>query len=146
MVFNEAARRLIAQTIDANKVVSHDWWAYMLVSACGGAVHYDAYPSVRYRQHANNLVGANNSWRARMLRLRMLAQGRFRRWNDQNIEALQSLEHLMTPQSRQTLHQFARARKQSGLLSLLALKRSGVRRQTWASHLSLFVAALFGKI
>ena len=68
-------------------------------------------------------MGSNNSWRARMLRLRMLAQGRFRRWNDQNIEALQSLEHLMTPQSRQTLHQFARARKQSGLLSLLALGR-----------------------
>jgi len=146
MVFNEAARQLIAQTSDANRVVSHDWWAYILVSACGGAVHYDPYPSVRYRQHANNLVGANNSWRARLFRMRMLAQGRFKRWNGQNLEALQSLQHLMTPQSRQTLHLFAQARQESVWTRLIALKRSGVRRQTWASHLSLFVAALFGKI
>ena len=33
MVFNEAARQLIAQTTDANQLVSHDWWAYLLVSA-----------------------------------------------------------------------------------------------------------------
>ena len=146
MVFNEAARQLIAQTSDANQVVSHDWWAYILVSACGGAVRYDPYPSVRYRQHANNLVGANNSWRARLFRMRMLAQGRCKRWNGQNLEALQSLQHLMTPQSRQTLHLFAKARQESVWTRLIALKRSGVRRQTWASHLSLFVAALFGKI
>jgi hypothetical protein len=38
MVFNEAARQLIAQTVKDAQVVSHDWWAYLLVSACGGAV------------------------------------------------------------------------------------------------------------
>lgn len=103
MVFNEAARQLIAQTSDANQVVSHDWWAYILVSACGGAVHYDPYPSVRYRQHAKNLVGANNSWRARLFRMRTLAQGQFKRWNGQNLEALQSLQHLMTPQDRKSV-------------------------------------------
>jgi len=146
MVFNEAARQLIAQTTVANQVVSHDWWAYMLVSACGGAVRYDPYPSVRYRQHANNLVGSNNSWRARLSRIRMLTQGRFKRWNDQNVAALQSLEYLMTSQSRQTLHLFAQARQASVWTRLISLKRSGVKRQTWFSQISLFVAALFGKI
>jgi len=146
MVFNEAARQLIAQTTAANQVVSHDWWAYMLVSACGGAVRYDPYPGVRYRQHANNLVGANNSWRARLFRMRLLAQGRFKRWNDQNIAALQSLEHLMTLQNHHTLRLFSQAREQSGWRRLVSLKRSGVKRQTWFGQISLFVAALFGKI
>ena len=146
MVFNEAARQLIAQTINTGQVVSHDWWAYLLVSGCGGVVHYDPYPAVRYRQHADNLVGANNSWRARLFRMRLLAQGRFKRWNDQNIAALQSLEHLMTPQNRHTLRLFAQAREQSAWRRLVSLKRSGVKRQTWFSQISLFVAALFGKI
>lgn len=146
MVFNEAARQLIAQTINAKQVVSHDWWAYLLVSGCGGVVHYDPYPAVRYRQHADNLVGANNSWRARLFRMRLLAQGRFKRWNDQNIASLQSLEHLMTPQNRDTLRLFAQARQQSAWRRLVSLKRSGVKRQTWFSQISLFVAALFGKI
>ena len=146
MVFNEAARQLIAQTSEANQVVSHDWWAYILVSACGGAVHYDPYPSVRYRQHANNLVGANNSWRARLLRMRMVVQGRFRRWNDMNIKALQSLQNLLTPENRETLRLFALAREQTLWHRLISLKRSGVRRQTWPGQLSLFAAALFRKI
>jgi glycosyltransferase involved in cell wall biosynthesis len=146
MVFNEAARQLIAQTVKDAQVVSHDWWAYLLVSACGGAVRYDPYPGVRYRQHANNLVGSNNSWRARLFRMRMLVQGRFRYWNDKNIEALQSVDHLMTPQNRHILRLFAQAREQSVWRRLLSLKRSGVRRQTWFSQISLFAAALFGKL
>jgi hypothetical protein len=40
-------------------VVSHDWWLYQVVSACGGTVHNDAYPSVRYQQHAYNVIGSN---------------------------------------------------------------------------------------
>lgn len=146
MVFNEAARRLIAQTTDASRVVSHDWWTYILVAACGGAVRYDPHPSVRYRQHAKNLVGANNSWRARLMRARMLVQGRFKEWNRQNIEALQSLEHLITPENRQTLGLFTQARQATFWQRPFALQRSGVSRQTWTGHLSLFVAALVGKI
>jgi glycosyltransferase involved in cell wall biosynthesis len=146
MVFNEAARQLIAQTVKEAQVVSHDWWAYLLVSACGGAVRYDPYPGVRYRQHANNLVGSNNSWLARLFRMRMLVQGRFKVWNDKNIEALQSVDHLMTPQNRHILQLFSQAREQSVWRRLLSLKRSGVRRQTWFSQISLFAAALFGKL
>jgi hypothetical protein len=76
----------------------------------------------------------------------MLLQGRFKHWNNQNIEALQSVEHLMTPQSRHILHLFAQAREQSVWRRLLSLKRSGVQRQTWFSQVSLFAAALFGKL
>jgi len=146
MVFNEAARRLIAQTTAYDKVVSHDWWVYILICACGGQVFYDRYPSVRYRQHANNLVGSNNSWRARIYRISMLAQGRFKRWNDSNIKLLQELEHLMTLENREILRSFSLARNESTLNRLILLNRSGVSRQTWSSQLSLFIAAFFGKL
>jgi len=146
MVFNHATRKLLCQAGKDIEVVSHDWWAYIFVSACGGKVHYDPYPSVRYRQHENNLVGCNNSWRARFFRMRLLAQGRFRQWNTINIKALQHLEQMMSPEHRQTLSLFAQAREHSIFRRLFTLKRSGVRRQSMAGHMSLFVAALLGKI
>ena len=61
MVLNRPARDLVALASRRARFVSHDWWAYLLVTGAGGAVHYSAKPLVRYRQHAHNLVGANTS-------------------------------------------------------------------------------------
>jgi len=72
MVFNNAARALLQEAGEHIPVVTHDWWAYMLVSGCGGRVFYDAKPTLRYRQHENNLVGMNASWPARLTRIRVL--------------------------------------------------------------------------
>ena len=36
----------------------HDWWSYLLVTASGGRVIADPTPTVLYRQHRGNLVGA----------------------------------------------------------------------------------------
>mgnify|MGYP002128096464 FL=1 len=111
MVYNRAARALLMSAGDSIDVVSHDWWAYILVSGAGGEVYYDPAPEVLYRQHQNNLVGANVSWVARSQRLKMLLQGRFRKWNDRNIKALQSINHLLIPKNLELLELFIQARK-----------------------------------
>lgn len=146
MVFNRATRDLLHETIDFSPGISHDWWAYILVSGCGGNVIYDATPTVRYRQHDSNLVGMNSSWSARFKRIVMLFQGRFKRWNDSNIKALQAIQHLLTPHNQQLLNQFANVRQQPLFKRLWQLKRVGIYRQTLFGNLGLVVAAMFGKI
>ncbi|MBP0132110.1 MAG: glycosyltransferase family 2 protein [Nitrosospira sp.] len=146
MVFNEAARKLLITAGDKVNVVTHDWWVYLLVSGCGGQVFYDATPTVRYRQHGNNLVGMNSSWRARLKRIHLLLQGRFRHWNDLNTSALEPVRDLLSLTSRRTLDEFLAARKKSLIPRLVGLKRSGVYRQSWLSNLGLIVAAIFNKI
>jgi hypothetical protein len=101
MVFNRAARDLLRQAGENVEAVTHDWWAYMLVTSCGGAVHYDPYPTVRYRQHDANQFGSNVNPRAQLKRARLLLQGRFRGWVDANLRALQRVRHLMTPENQQ---------------------------------------------
>ena len=145
MVFNNAARELL-QKAGENKVVSHDWWAYIVVSGCGGKVFYDTYPSVRYRQHDGNLVGVNATWSARLVRIRMMWQGRFRNWNDSNIEALQSLRSNLTSENQEILDRFSEARNLSLISRLIGLKRSGIYRQTLFGNLGLIAAAIFKKI
>lgn len=145
MVFNNAARALLREAEDT-PVITHDWWTYMVVTGCGGEVFYDSDPSLRYRQHARNLVGINTTWAARIKRIRMLWEGRFRNWNDRNIAALRKLEHKLTPENRDVLERFASARQMSFIPRLIHLKRSGVYRQTLLGNLGLIAAAIFGKI
>jgi glycosyltransferase involved in cell wall biosynthesis len=57
VVMNRQAACLVA-SIKAPAATVHDWWSYIVVSACGGRVIYDPEPVVLYRQHLKNLVGA----------------------------------------------------------------------------------------
>ncbi len=59
MVLNKSARVLIAKDPPSNCLM-HDSWCYLVVS-CFGIVLYDPLPSMRYRQHSNNVFGAPSS-------------------------------------------------------------------------------------
>ena len=146
MVFNRAAKKMLeeAATVDA---VLHDWWVYQLVSAAGGLIYYDPTPMLKYRQHADNVIGSKTDWRARLVRLRPALSGRFRDWNSKNIAALRKLPaHLMTPRSRATLELFIKARNAPFLPRLYFLKQSGVYRQTLLDNLRLFAGAVLKKL
>jgi len=146
MVFNRAARDLLRLAGEDVKAVTHDWWAYMVVTGCGGQVHYDATPTVRYRQHDFNLIGANQSWVARLQRLWLLLQGRFRRWDQANIDSLQNIRHLLTPETRATLDEFEYLRDATVVQRLTRLRRSGLYRQTVLGNLGLIAAALIKRL
>jgi glycosyltransferase involved in cell wall biosynthesis len=143
MVFNEKARELLAFCGPDVVVPAHDWWLYQAVSACGGDVFYDACPSVRYRQHAQNVIGANTGVAARLRRLWMLAQGRFRHWSDLNVAALTRLEPRMTAENRHIFELFREARRQPLLRRAAMFAQAGIYRQTLCGNLGLAAAVVF---
>lgn len=146
MVFNNATRELLRKAGESVAVVSHDWWAYMVVTGCGGRVCYDDYPSLRYRQHENNLVGTNTTLAARLHRARAAWQGLFKHWMDVNVNAITCLRDHLTPENRETLDQFVRARNSRLIPRLVALRRSGVYRQSLVGNCGLIVAAVLKKM
>jgi hypothetical protein len=146
MMFNKAAKRLL-ETTGKLEVVLHDWWMYQLVSAVGGAIHYDPQPTLKYRQHPDNLIGPNRGWSAHLVRIHMVLKGRFRDWNTMNIAALRRIPaRLIKPQNSQVLQLFAKARTAPLLKRLYYLKQSGVYRQTWLGNVGLVVATLLKRI
>ncbi|MGO4792399.1 glycosyltransferase family 2 protein [Paenibacillus sp. 2KB_20] len=62
ITMNRSARNLFmhSRSVDSQKVLMHDWWFYLLISAFGTVI-YDNMPSMLYRQHSNNVVGGSNS-------------------------------------------------------------------------------------
>lgn len=146
MVFNAAARALLIEAGDDVDVQAHDWWAYLVVTGCGGRVHYDAVPTVSYRQHGRNQVGSNISWWARWLRIRKLLAGRFKAMNDRNCAALQRLRHRLTPENQRIFDEFERARKQWLIPRAIGIRRSGVYHHTFLGTLGLIAATMLKKL
>ncbi len=146
MVFNKAARALLQIAGPGVGVVTHDWWAYIVVTACGGQVHYDPQACLSYRQHQGNLVGSNATFAARFKRVRQLWQGQLRRWNDAHLAALACVQPHIPPHNLALLHRFAQARQRPLWPRLWGLARCGLYRQTFFDDIGLVFASIFKKL
>ena len=145
MVFNEKARQLFIKAAQHKNIPAHDWLMYQVVTACGGVVHYDETPSLRYRQHTKNMIGHNMGFKAGIARIRHILGGRYHTSNHNNIKALGLIYNHMTPQNRFTLDAFKVAGSASLVKRLLFLKRSGVYRHTFLQTLGLYIAVIVRK-
>ena len=147
MVLNRAALDLLQDSAArAAGVVSHDWWAYQLITGAGGIVCYDQTPTVLYRQHGQNLIGANDTILASLDRMRRVVRGQYRQWNAANIAALNRARPWLTDEARTTLDHFTQAREGSINTRLRALRCSGVSRQRRRGTAALWFAALLNKL
>jgi glycosyltransferase involved in cell wall biosynthesis len=146
MVLNEKMRWLLMQAGSDANAPAHDWLVYMMITAVGGKILYDSVPTVSYRMHSRNVIGSNDSAGARVVRARLLWQGRFQRWADMNVALLERIQGLMTDENRTTFELFRRSRKLSLLPRVYGLIRSGIYRQTLLGNIGLAVAALAGKV
>ncbi|MCY1400449.1 Glycosyl transferase family 2 [compost metagenome] len=146
MLLNGAARDLLRQTPDDAHIISHDWWAYILVSGCGGAVAYNKEPTIRYRQHGNNIIGSNSSFQDRLVRIRKMLGGTFRDWNDANLKAISYFRNRLTRENRKTLELFEQSRRAGLPTRLRLIHQSGVHRQTLPGTLGLAAAAVLQRL
>jgi glycosyltransferase involved in cell wall biosynthesis len=145
MVFNQQSKALLEKS-GIQEIVSHDWWLYQLVKGAGGIVFYDAEPSLLYRQHADALIGANTSFRARIGRITYVINGRFKLWNDINLKALTNVQHLFTKDSQDILEIFIKFRGARFKDRIRLLEVCGLYRQTWQDTLTLWLATILNKI
>lgn len=146
MLINEAARQILAQVpIDAH-IVAHDWLAYLLIGGCGGEMKYDPQPSLDYRQHGNNLIGSNSTWRDKFRRLADLFSGQRKAWTDANLQVLEGVDAPLTESTKAIITHFKRGRTLGLPARLWEIKKSGVYRQTRSGSVSLYIAAVLGKV
>jgi glycosyltransferase involved in cell wall biosynthesis len=147
ILLNRAAAQLArAQAARVSGVPSHDWWLYQLITGCGGTVIRDPEPTLLYRQHGENLVGANDGWRARLRRISMLLGGQFADWNSANIAALHQSRAHLTPQNRDLLDGFAALRGQPIAARLRGLAALHLYRQGRLGQIALWLALVLRRL
>ena len=77
MMINRSLAQLAAKTVPEQGILMHDWWIALVASALGRTGYVDS-PTMEYRQHGDNVVGAKNT-RSLGYILRKLTGGEIRR-------------------------------------------------------------------
>lgn len=145
MVMNRAAFSLFQRSIAGRPFVSHDWWAYIVVSGAGGYVHYDAIPHIDYRQHGANVVGGNRGFLSTASRFRFLIKGGFADWLNRNLAGLGDCTTFLTEDAQAVTAKLIEIQRASRPQALLALARSGIYRQTPLGNFALWLAVILGR-
>ncbi|GAC1337295.1 MAG: glycosyltransferase [Acetobacteraceae bacterium] len=134
VVLNAEAARLVAGSRPPGGSL-HDWWSYLVVAASGGRVIADPTPTVLYRQHGGNLVGAPRSMWHRAGGALRRGPGVFMRVLREHVAALLAHPDLLSPEARRMLPVLDRGLAGGLLARLRALRLPGLYRQTWQETL-----------
>ena len=149
LVTNSAALKILqegAPAALAAGVISHDWWVYQLLSGAGAVLTRDRAQVLAYRQHPANVMGRNDTAKARAARFSMLTDGTFAGWLSQNQAALQPVAHLLTPENRALLTRFDALRQLPGPAAMREMIRMKLYRQTTPGTIAVLGATLMGRL
>jgi glycosyltransferase involved in cell wall biosynthesis len=146
MVFNQNLQDVLQFAGPNLDIVSHDWWLYLVATAMQGNFIFDQQPFINYRQHKDNLVGANLSISAKLSRLSQLFSGRFKGWIQRNQACLKNIETKMSRDFAHTAYSLAALHQLSLIKRLSTFKQLGVRRQSQGGSWALLVAVMLNQV
>ena len=142
MIFNYQALNILKK-LNLNKhIISHDWLLYILVTGCNGDFFYNLEPSVRYRQHANNLIGSNLGLINSLKRVSLMLRGQFRLYNIHNLEHLDGLNNIKE-ENIETLLNYKKSIFCEKYKRPYYLIKSKVYRQSTLGNIALFFNIFF---
>ncbi len=143
LVLTPGATDLIRDlSTEAQNVPFHDWWIYLLASGAGLHIFNDPEPSILYRQHRRNLLGAGD--RQMFKRAEMLKNGTYALWMDANLTALEASKEHLTSEARAQLNATISWRKALGRRPTPL--DIGLYRQTWKGDRVLQILAATRRI
>lgn len=112
VMINRALVSLACTAQPSDAVVMHDWWLALLAAACGRTAFLPE-PTVDYRQHGANTVGARNVYAPEYLRHRIASKSgaeSLRAAARQAAEFARCYEPFLSAQQRELLCAFSESR------------------------------------
>jgi glycosyltransferase involved in cell wall biosynthesis len=146
MVFNQATLIHLKMGGQNLEVHGHDWWTYLTVTAVNGVVHFDNTPTVKYRQHCNNQIGATYRIRDLINRGRLDLNGQLRMTIRQNLIALHYLSKVITDENNHIARAFTGLQKPDLFSRVHAFMKLRSWRQTFFENIPLFLSVVLRRI
>jgi glycosyltransferase involved in cell wall biosynthesis len=143
VLLNRAAATLVAGSAPPEGTL-HDWWSYILVSAVGGRIVADPEPTILYRQHGGNAIGAASSRLRRAIAAARRGPGPFMRDFARHLDSLAAHAALLSPTAARDLTVLRRAVADGPLRRLHALQLPGLKRNHWSEGLLFRLWFLIG--
>ncbi|MCX0500956.1 glycosyltransferase family 2 protein [Erwinia billingiae] len=146
MLFNDALKMKVESLPEEIRIVSHDWYLYLICSAFAGVNVYDPEPQILYRQHSSNIVGSNLGLLSKIERFKRLFQGEFAEWNRINKKSLDFFFNELAPAQQETITRFYSCGSSHLLTRVSGLKSAKVYRQSGIETFFFRFINLFGKL
>jgi glycosyltransferase involved in cell wall biosynthesis len=146
MIINRKTLELAASIGNNNKIISHDWLLYLMVTSVNGKVKYDEWPSVLYRQHGNNKIGNNMMLSARLKRLYFFLRGDLKSWIDQNLILLEKIEAHLSMEAKEALNHLIKLREMPWYEVLMNFQKIKFYRQTSFGHIALIIGFILKRV
>lgn len=116
---NRTGLVLARQTGDERLLQFHDWWLYLVISAFGRVVA-DPEPTILYRQHTANSVGARQGWRRYAHVMRLLGK---KNWAHAMFAQIDNFRRVhgarLAPDQRRLLERYFDPRRPAAIARLL---------------------------
>jgi hypothetical protein len=146
MAYNNTLKKIPSLFSDV-RIISHDWWLYILCELSGGVTYYDVNSYILYRQHEGSLIGANTTVLAKIKRLYMLLSGKFIQYNNCHYEAFNTIPlKIATPTHINLIDRFYTDRHKGLKTRLRMIRGLRVYRQTRDGMFGLYLAALLKRL
>lgn len=113
----------------APDVPYHDWWMYLRLAGVGAQITLDDNPSLYYRQHAGNVIGAHSGMSAKWQRAAALLNGTYRDWVHANLTALLTHADDLLPKHAAAAQTLLNTRNRRAALQQSGARRSGAKGQ-----------------
>ena len=138
MMVNRKMRDELAKVTDCTNLLMHDWWA-ILVATRFGKASFIKQPTILYRQHGNNGVGASNA-NSLMYQLKRMLQGEEIKKSLVNTRNQAKLFAEIYKEKEDSLvSQYARLGEQSKLSRLSFYQKNDVKKSTSAKNIGLMI-------
>jgi hypothetical protein len=134
MVMNRAAADLVTRLPGPDGTV-HDWWSYIVVTACGGKLETDPEPVVLYRQHKGNLIGSPPSTTARAINAIRRGPGSFMAMMRNQVVQLGKFGDLLSEEAKRDVKRIELGLRGDLRRRLYALTCPSLKRQTWMENI-----------
>lgn len=147
MVLNRAAiqwLRICLRSVTYPLRLSHDWLLYQLITGAGFEVRFSQTPTVKYRQHHNNLMGENRSLKARLARFKAVLSDEYKQSVDAHLSVLSQVKCSLTEKNQHVLDILVTVRNQTLVARARAWNECGLRREPWYENIIFYLLFLLG--
>jgi glycosyltransferase involved in cell wall biosynthesis len=145
IVMNKAAAQAIHASQKPHRSV-HDWWSCLYVAAIGGTILFDDTPTILYRQHGGNLVGASKSRLRRLVGALSRGAGAHNAQLTWHLDALMRNKERLTPEAARITQQIRTGYARGWFARLALFRIAGFCRQTMMENVLLGLWLLRGHV
>lgn len=137
-MINRRLRDEMIRLHDCTDALMHDWWAPLIASKYGN-IHFVTEPTILYRQHGTNSVGAQNANTVSYMLKRLRQGGKIKESLKNTRKQAALFASVYESGQHSVAYEYGNLAKKNKFARLMFYKKHDIRKSTLAKNLGLLI-------